>query len=79
MFSTMITVASTMMPKSIAPIDSRFADSPVSTRIDHGEQQREGDGGRDDQRAAQVAEEQPLDEEDEQDAHHHVVQHGAGS
>ena len=33
MFSTMITVASTMMPKSIAPIDSRFADSPFSTRI----------------------------------------------
>ena len=33
MFSTMITVASTMMPKSIAPIDSRFADSPDSTRM----------------------------------------------
>ena len=33
MFSTMITVASTMMPKSIAPIDSRFADSPFSTRM----------------------------------------------
>ncbi len=33
MFSTMITVASTMMPKSIAPIDSRLADSPFSTRI----------------------------------------------
>ena len=33
MFSTMMTVASTMMPKSIAPIDNRFADSPASTRI----------------------------------------------
>ncbi len=33
MFSTMITVASTMMPKSIAPIDSRLANSPVKTRI----------------------------------------------
>ena len=33
MFSTMITVASTMMPKSMAPIDSRLADSPLSTRI----------------------------------------------
>ena len=33
MFSTMITVASTMMPKSMAPIDSRFADSPLSTRM----------------------------------------------
>ena len=33
MFSTMITVASTMMPKSMAPIDSRLADSPLSTRM----------------------------------------------
>lgn len=33
MFSTMITVASTMMPKSIAPMDSRLADSPLSTRM----------------------------------------------
>ena len=32
MFSTMMTVASTMMPKSMAPIDSRFADSPLTTR-----------------------------------------------
>ena len=31
MFSTMMTVASTMMPKSMAPIDSRLADSPLST------------------------------------------------
>ena len=31
MFSTMITVPSTMMPRSMAPIDSRFADSPRST------------------------------------------------
>ena len=33
MFSTINTVASTMRPKSIAPTDSRFADSPRSTRI----------------------------------------------
>ena len=31
MFSTMITVASTTRPKSMAPTDSRFADSPRST------------------------------------------------
>ena len=31
MFSTMMTVASTMMPRSIAPTDSRLADSPRST------------------------------------------------
>src|SRR3977135_2637319 len=44
----------------------------------HGEEQRERDGGRDDQRAAQVAQEQPLDQEDQDHTHHHVVQHGAG-
>ena len=33
MFSTMITVASTISPKSIAPTDSRLADSPRSTRM----------------------------------------------
>ena len=31
--STMITVASTISPKSIAPTDSRLADSPRSTRM----------------------------------------------
>ena len=33
MFSTRITDASTMMPKSTAPTESRLADSPISTRI----------------------------------------------
>jgi hypothetical protein len=33
MFSTMITVASTTSPKSIAPTESKFADSPRSTMI----------------------------------------------
>jgi hypothetical protein len=33
MFSTMITVPSTMMPRSMAPTDSRFADSPRITVI----------------------------------------------
>ena len=78
MFSTMMTVASTMMPKSMAPIDSRLADSPLSTSTTTANKQREGNGGRDDQRAAQVAQEQPLDQEHQADAHHHVVQHGAG-
>ena len=31
MFSTMITDASTMIPKSMAPIEIRFAESPRST------------------------------------------------
>ena len=33
MFSTMITVASTISPKSIAPTDSRLADSPRNTMM----------------------------------------------
>jgi hypothetical protein len=33
MFSTKITQESTMMPKSTAPIDKRFADSPMRYRI----------------------------------------------
>jgi hypothetical protein len=33
MFSTMITDESTMMPKSTAPIDSRFADLPRRNSI----------------------------------------------
>ena len=65
MFSTMMTVASTMMPKSMAPIDSRLADSPLSTSITTANREREGDGRRHDQRAAQIAEEQPLDQEDQ--------------
>jgi hypothetical protein len=33
MFSSMITVESTMMPRSIAPTDRRLADSPRNTVI----------------------------------------------
>ena len=42
------------------------------------EEQRERDGGADDDRAAQIAEEQPLQQEDQRDAEHHVVQDRAG-
>jgi len=50
--STMITVASTINPKSIrAPTESKLADSPPQHQDDHGEEQRERDGGADDQRA----------------------------
>ena len=33
MFSTKMTHESTMMPKSMAPMDNRFADSPMRYRI----------------------------------------------
>ena len=48
---------------------------PAQHRDDHGQEQRDRNRRRDDQRAAQVAEEHPLDEEDQRDAEQHVVQH----
>ena len=45
---------------------------------DHGEEQRERDRRADDQRAAEVAEEYPLQQHDQEDPDHHVVQHGVG-
>ena len=45
-------------------------------RDDHRKEQRHRNGGRDDQRAAQIAEEHPLDQEDQRDAEQHIVQHG---
>jgi len=54
--STMITVASTMIPKSIAPIDSRLADCPLITRMTIANSKAK-DGRCHDDGAAQVAEE----------------------
>src|ERR1700682_4493193 len=45
---------------------------------DDGEEQRERYGGADDQRAAEVAQEHPLQQHDQQNAHYHIVQHGCG-
>ena len=42
-FSIMMTVESTMMPKSTAPSEIRFAGVPVSTMKSEGDQQRERD------------------------------------
>ena len=66
---------STMMPRSMAPIESRLADSPRSTVMMTASEQRDRNGGRDDDRRAQIAQEQPLDQEDQRNAEHHVVQH----
>lgn len=77
MFSTMITVASTIKPKSIAPTERRFADSPQHKDAD-GEKQREGNGGGDDHCAPQVAEKYPLYEENQNDAENKVMKHGIG-
>ena len=76
MFSTMITVPSTMMPRSMAPTDSRLADSPRATVIMTASRQRDRNRRGDDDRAAQIAEKHPLDQEDQRDAEQQIVQHG---
>ena len=45
---------------------------------DDGKEQRERDRGADDQRASEIAEEDPLQQHDQEDPDHHVVQHGVG-
>ena len=57
MFSIITTAPSTIMPKSSAPRDRRFAGIPRNLQADGGEQKRERNGQRDDQRAADIAQE----------------------
>ncbi len=54
MFSIMITVESTTMPKSTAPSEIRLAGVPVRDHADEGDQQRQRDVERGDQRGARV-------------------------
>ena len=77
--STMMTVASTIRPKSIAPTDKQVGGFAAQHQDADGEEQRKGNGRADDQRAAQIAEEHPLQQEDQHDADDHVVQHGPAS
>ncbi len=77
MFSIMMTVASTTRPKSIAPTDSRFADSPRSTISAIAKASANGIVIATMIARAQVAEEGPLQQEDQRDAGQHVVQHRA--
>src|SRR6267378_2671858 len=51
---------------------------PAQYQNDNGEKQRERDSGADDQRAAQITQENPLKQHDQKNAEHHVVQHGRG-
>src|SRR6266852_5388470 len=51
---------------------------PAQYQNDNGEKQRERDGGADDERAAQIAKENPLQQHDQKNAGDHVVQHGRG-
>ena len=64
-----ITMApSTMMPKSMAPSDSRLAGILVMVHQDERDHHRERNRDADDQRAARAAEEQDEHDEDEADA-----------
>ena len=63
-----------MMPKSTAPTDSRFASSSRITNMMIAKNKRERNIGGDDDRAAQIAEEDPLNEEHQQTAENEVVQ-----
>ena len=66
MFSTMITEASTISPKSIAPDRQQVGRLAAQHHQRDGEGQRERNRAGDDERAAQIAEESPLQQEDQQ-------------
>src|SRR3954469_15417999 len=75
--STMMTVASTIRPKSIAPTDSRFADSPRSTRMITAKNSANGMVAPTIS-ALRRSPKDPLQQHDQENADHHVVQHGVG-
>ena len=58
MLSAMMTAPSTMMPKSMAPIDSRPIGMSADVHQHQGEQQRERNGQRHQQRHRRAAQEQ---------------------
>ena len=74
MFSTRITAESMMMPKSTAPMDRRLASWLRKTMRMMEKNKRERNVHADDDGAAQVAEEDPLDQEHQQTAENEIVQ-----
>ena len=76
MFSTITTEPSTTMPKSSAPSDSRFAGNVLQVQQNRGEQEREGNGDGDDERAAHIAQEQKENQRDQQHSVGQISQHG---
>ncbi len=65
-----------MMPKSTAPTDSRLALSPCRHEQDDGKEQRKRDVHSDNDRAAEISQENPLDQEDQQASEEQIVQNG---
>ena len=65
MFSIMMTVESTTMPKSTAPSEIRFADVLRRDEAAEGDEQRQRDVDRRDERRSRVPEEDEQDDRDE--------------
>ena len=65
-----------MMPKSTAPTESRLALSPIITSRMVAKNSANGMFRPNDDRAAKVAQEDPLDQENQQASEDQVVQHG---
>src|SRR6516162_3576909 len=78
MFSTMMTLASTMRPKSIAPTDSRLADSPRMTRMPIAKKRAKGMVDDTNEGAAQISQKNPLNEKNQNHAEHQVEQDSMG-
>ena len=73
MFSTITTAPSTRMPKSIAPIESRFAGMCLRSRQMNANSSDSGIVDRDDQPRADVVQEEDQHDDDEHDAAQQVV------
>ena len=73
MFSTMITPASTRMPKSTAPSDSRLTGTWRALSKQERDRERERDRRRDDQPGPEAAQEQHQDQRHQEHAEQQVV------
>src|SRR5713101_5199051 len=71
----MMTVESTMMPRSIAPTDSRLADSPRSTVMTTARNSATGIVAATIRAQRRSPRKDPLDQEDQCDAEQQVMQH----
>ena len=70
-----MTVASTIKPEIDRPHRQQVRGFPAQQHQADGEGERERDRRGDDQRAPEIAQEDPLQHEDQRDPHQHVVQH----
>ena len=78
-FSSTITAPSTMMPKSIAPSDSRLAGMPRIREADERRQQRQRNDDGDDAGGAEVAQEEIQHDGHQQRAFEQIPEHRAAA